>query len=200
MCKINANVVVSSQEEYTGAALTLKTIKGKYKEIKQRRDDVVGPFKEALKNLDDRFKKPMALLLNVEENLKSSILAYDNAMEEKRKKEQDRLDKIAENKRLKAEERAQKQLGKGNEDKAEEIIQKAVEAPVAIAVSKMPAVAGVSKRDKWTFRIVDENLLLREYLIPDTKKLAMAARLYKKTKEIPGIEIYNDPIISSGSV
>ena len=76
------------------------------------------------------------------------------------------------------------------------------EAEAATAIepvveSKVEDVAGISTRTNWKFKIVDELLIPREYLIPDEKYIGQIVRAGKGKKQIPGIEIYSENIIAS---
>jgi len=54
---------------------------------------------------------------------------------------------------------------------------------------------GVNLRDNWTFEIVDESLIPREYLIPDEVKIRKVVIALKDKTNIPGIRAVNRPII-----
>ncbi len=54
---------------------------------------------------------------------------------------------------------------------------------------------GVNLRDNWTFEIVDESLIPREYLIPDEVKIRKVVIALKDKTNIPGIKAVNRPII-----
>ncbi len=60
-----------------------------------------------------------------------------------------------------------------------------------------PKVSGVSLRENWSFRIVDENLIPREYLKPDEKLLGEVARSMKGKIKVPGVEFFSETGISS---
>lgn len=89
----------------------------------------------------------------------------------------------------------------GRSDLATQIIEApiavpSVAAPVAIAPRietphyVAPKDAGL--RTTWKFRIVDPNLIPREYLTPDLVKIGAVIRSTKGTLTIPGIEAYAD--------
>jgi len=65
-------------------------------------------------------------------------------------------------------------------------------------VPDIPAPAkadGVNLRDNWTFEIVDESLIPREYLIPDEVKIRKVVVALKDKTNIPGVKAINRPII-----
>jgi len=65
-------------------------------------------------------------------------------------------------------------------------------------IPEIPAAAkadGVSLRDNWTFEIIDESLIPREYLIPDEVKIRKVVVALKDKTNIPGIKAVNRPIV-----
>jgi len=55
---------------------------------------------------------------------------------------------------------------------------------------------GISTRTNWKFRIVAENLIPREYLVPDEKKLGEIARTEKGGVSIAGVEFYSEEVLA----
>jgi len=54
---------------------------------------------------------------------------------------------------------------------------------------------GVTLRDNWSFEIVDESLIPREFLKPDEVKIRSVVIAQKDKTNIPGIKAVNRPII-----
>ena len=67
-----------------------------------------------------------------------------------------------------------------------------------VVASKVEAVAGVSVKKVWKYEIVDEKLIPREYLIPDTVKIGKMVRAGGDTLQIPGVRIYAESNLSIG--
>lgn len=65
-----------------------------------------------------------------------------------------------------------------------------VQAPI---VPDAPKVSGLTTRDNWKARLIDIGQVPREYLCFDQKAADAFARATKGTKNVPGIEFYNDP-------
>jgi hypothetical protein len=55
---------------------------------------------------------------------------------------------------------------------------------------------GVSMRDNWTFDVVDENAVPREFCSPDPAKIRAYVAAYKDKAAIPGVKVENRPIAS----
>ena len=101
----------------------------------------------------------------------------------------------AEQKRIQAAEREEQRL---RDAEAKRIAAEAA-PPAPVVHLEQPKVAGVSKRENWTFEIVDENQIPREYLMPDEKMIRGVVRATKGKQQIPGVRIYAETIIASRS-
>lgn len=66
------------------------------------------------------------------------------------------------------------------------VTQPRIETPAYVA----PKDAGL--RTTWKFRIIDQNLIPREYMVPDVVKIGAVVRTTKGTVPIAGIEAYAD--------
>jgi len=79
----------------------------------------------------------------------------------------------------------------------------AIMAKAAVQEEKIVAAAPVipqavrvqdqTLRDNWTFDVIDEALIPREYLVPDFVKIGKVVRVMKAMTVIPGIRPYNKP-------
>lgn len=110
--------------------------------------------------------------------------------------EQRRLQAEAESRRL---EEAAALEAQGDHAGAAHLIAAPVAAPVVIPAPIFqprspapppPKVEGVSFRDEWDFRIVDESRIPREYLIVDEKKIRAVVKAMRQGARIPGVEVF----------
>lgn len=77
---------------------------------------------------------------------------------------------------------------------------KALSAAITEAVDmEIGKVPGLSVTPTWTYEIVDANLLPREYLCPDEKKIAAVVKAAKGSIEIAGVRAVPEYQISSAS-
>jgi hypothetical protein len=82
------------------------------------------------------------------------------------------------------------------EDKAiNEIAQREAELQPVPDVPTASKAQGVTLRDNWSFEIVDESLIPREFLKPDEVKIRSVVIAQKDKTNIPGIKAVNRPII-----
>ena len=88
----------------------------------------------------------------------------------------------------------QNRLREENEKLKAEAMAENPEAVPVFEEKKVEKPKGVSYRDNWKFRIADEQALPRPYLMPDERKIANVVKAMRDKTEIPGIEVYNEPI------
>ena len=101
--------------------------------------------------------------------------------------EQDRID------------RANALIDQGRPEEALELLDAPVEAPpIIMPETSAPKIAGIVTRNVWRWRIVDEKLLPREYLIPDETRIGKMVRASEGKIEIPGVEVYQEREIAKG--
>lgn len=83
----------------------------------------------------------------------------------------------------------------GEPELSKEILSEVVTAaPVVIPKMEMPK--GISIRETWKFRVVDETKIPREYLTINEMAIGQVVRALKKETRIPGIEIYCEKTVS----
>jgi hypothetical protein len=88
-----------------------------------------------------------------------------------------------------AEERATEEKRRAAEQ-AKKVAAKSVEVEHVTVESRTPQVEGVSHRDYWKFRIVDESKIPDKYWKLDTVKIGEDIRTAKRVDAIPGVEGY----------
>ena len=80
--------------------------------------------------------------------------------------------------------------------KAEEPVEM-VEVVPEVAKTTRTEVATAGERDNWKWRIVDQSIIPREYMVVDNAQLTAIAKRHHDQKTIPGIEFYNEPTMST---
>jgi hypothetical protein len=108
---------------------------------------------------------------------------------ERARKKQVEAAKVAESERLRAE--SAKAKAEVKDEQAAAVVASVVQ--VASVAAKQ---AGESTTKKWTYRIIDETLIPREYLCPNEKALQGMATGTKGLVKIPGVEFYYDEIMN----
>lgn len=131
--------------------------------------------------------------------LKNLITDYEYK-EERKRKEAERIAAEALRKQQEAEAllEAERLQAAGDSMGAESVIEQAISAPPppVIMQSTVPQVVGKSSRESWKFRITNEALIPREYLMVDEQKLSAVVRAMKGKTKIPGIEAYPETVVA----
>ena len=216
-------LVVTTPDQYLSAALALKHIKAKAKEVDGQRVFLKAPALEQAKRVEDFFRAPLKYLSDAESLLKRCMLNYQQAEEAKRheaerklqeaaRREQERLRIDAEDKERKAAElrrlaeqaTTQEEAAKINakaakiEIKAEEKTAQADMVIMPTLARDQPKVAGISVRKSWKHRVTDSRKVPREYLIVNEKMLADFAKATKGQIAVDGVEFYVEEIMAAG--
>lgn len=171
-------------------------------ECKRRIDAIQAFFKESK---DLAFKTHRAITAQEKE----MIAPYERAdlvIAQKRaafRAEQDRLDRIRENQEREAARKQQQDEllaeaarleSQGEKEAAEVVMEHAASAPAPVVVveSSIPKQAGAVVKRPWTFRIINPDLVPREYMVIDESKIRRVVQALGKNANIPGVEAYQD--------
>lgn len=159
-------VKITDTPTYESAAGRLREIKARMKALEDERKAITRPLDASKKRIINLFRPVVESYQAAEKKIKAAMVAYDNVLEEKRRKEQEELEKIqaqAESAGIEIEE-------------------------ITVAEPERPQ--GISYREDWKFEVTDIEALPKKYMIPDEKTLAEIARSTKGLVEIPGVKFY----------
>jgi hypothetical protein len=191
--------VIKNNNDYRRAANILLTIKDIRKKIEATFKPIKQKFDAAKKEVLDQEKAADRPLIEAENWIKPLISGYLIEQEKIRQAEERRLQEQArkeeEERRLLEAIEAEKN---GQQDEAQAIIDAPVQAPPVVVPKAVPKVEGISMRENWRFRIVDEKKIPREFLRVDEVKIGAYVRAMKSAGNIPGVEIYNEATIGAG--
>ncbi len=130
------------------------------------------------------------------EIIKPAMARFQAEEDRKRRIEEDRLraeqKKREEDAKIKAAAEAEKN---GDHEIAEQIM----DTPVMVAPVVLPPVqtpTGISYRDLWKFEVVNADLVPREYLTIDEKKIGGVVRALKGETTIPGVRVYSEKTVT----
>jgi hypothetical protein len=193
-------LVVDSPESREVAGTGVRQLKGLRKQI-------VTLFAQS-KTLANQAHKAIVAACNTldaapkraEAVLNKKLDDYEQAEERKRKADEDRLRELA---RKEAEDRQLKEAvaaeAAGDTEAAAEIIAEPIAAPVVMVAPTLPKLAGVSTREHWKHRVVDDAKIPRDYMMPDDKKIGAYARSMQSKAVMNGVEFYSDTSRSARS-
>ena len=193
-------IQVIAQESRDRASSMLLTVKALRKQIDETFDPGIKKIHEAHKDALATKRKFEAPLAQAEATIKPRIAMYYDLQEKKRRQEEARLREEA---RKQAEEDqlaqavAAEQMGMHAE--AENIIQAPVYAPTIIIPKTSQPAQGISMRKTWKYRVVNRDLIPRDYMLEDDKKIGGVVRAMGEQTNIPGIEVYCETGVAARS-
>lgn len=201
MVKNYQDYAIALPEQYTGAAEHLKLIKTRYDELEELRKSMTRPLDDSKKRIMDFFRRPLEALTNAENLIKRAMLTWQQTQEQIRRAEEARLAEIQRKEAEKLTERARKAEEAGKTERAEELRQQAQEKEMFVptVASTVEKIKGISTRTYWRYRVINEALIPRDYLIPNHEKLAAIAEVTKGTLKVAGIEFYSEESMSASN-
>jgi len=177
----------------------LKQIKLKKNEFDEMRKTLKKPINEAAKAIEDFFRAPIGFLGQAETTFKTNILKYQ--------KEHERLARdIREKNMITSKELSDNAIEALKANDYERYAEITLQMSNVESTTLTPVKAkGMQFRDNWKGRVTDMNVLLLAIIdkqVPitvlkvDESTLNQLARSLKNTVSYPGIEFYNDRIVS----
>lgn len=217
---IMRNFTIDSQMMYEQAGSELKGIKGKQKELDEKRKAITKPLDEAKKSVMSLFEEPLRILNEAEAVLKKSMIAYSNEQENLRRIEQAKLDEAAriEAARLAAEGAQREAQAKaaaesGNAEEAERISSEAAALQATslmttapVAAKTLAKVGGISTRTTWKAEVTDLLELVKyvaanphmiDLLQPNMTAINQIAKATKDNTKIDGVRVYSEQGLAS---
>lgn len=182
---------IETPQAYTSAGEDFKKVKMKSKELTEMRLSMTRPLDLSKSKIMDFFKKPLDILSRIENNIALSMQNFQLEQKKKSEIKEERLRKLAEAEAKELERRAKN--AKGAEKKAE-LLQRAEEVKniTPVVAVEVPAVKGIASRTTWKYKIINVDLIPREYLIPNEVMLGQIARAEKGNREISGVKFYSE--------
>lgn len=194
------NLVVDSSEAYQYGGEQLVDIKTKLSVVNDVYDGLISSAHKHHILLCNEKKKYSAPLLDAEKIVKDKMAMFQTEQERIRQEEERRLReearKLEEERRL-AEAAELEKLGRTEE--ADQVVSAPIHVPVIVAPVPVAKAEGVSTKKVWKARVVNPNLVPREYLIVDEQKIGQFARMHGENAKLPGVEFYPETIVSARS-
>lgn len=174
------SLIVNDENDYITATDLLSLISKINKKLEEKRKELVKPYNEQVKKINDFFKGYTEPLDRANRTVKQKALTYKQDQERKRQEEERAIREALE----KARKEAESQNKEVDIPAAETVV-------IPKLIPTVRAGLGTSTVKKvWTFAIEDETKIPREYLMVNEKKIREAIR--KGIREIPGVRIYQE--------
>ncbi len=176
--------VIKTNDDLKPANDDLVIIRSIKKEMEERRKEYLKPFQDHVKETNDTYKMLMSPIERADKITADKMMAFDT--EQKRK--------IREAEAIEAEKLA---IAKREmELKGEMTVDLTpVEKPEAVPDRIRTEMGSSGQRDNWKWEVTDMNQVPREYLVVNAGMLTPIVKASKGRINIPGIRIYNEPII-----
>lgn len=185
---------IKNHDEYVSAAACLKQIKAKIEEVEQKRLGITRPMDLAKQRIMDLFRPATDGLKMAEIAIKNSMVAWQAEVARIARIAQDKIDAEArakaEAEKAELEAQAVKLVQAGQIDQAADLVaaSEAIE-PESIQLAVIqPKIADIRTFETWGYEVVDINLVPREWLCLDEKKVGAHARSTKGMVPITGIK------------
>lgn len=170
-------VTIATKEEYAMAADLVSKLKSVGQEIRVAKETITRPLNEALRNARELFAPIEKQFESAEAIVKAKLLEYKRKADEEARAEEAKIASRVERGMMKI-----------------ETAEKKLDAIERVDNTTQGKVGEVQVRKIKKVRIVDENALPREYLMPNEVAIRRDA-LGGKT--IPGVEVWEDEIVAA---
>jgi hypothetical protein len=190
---------VATAQQFADAGDVLKRIKSHQKKLDESESDITRPINAGLKAVRDLFRGPKERAARAESLVKRAMIAFSDEQERIRRVEQAKADELARKERERIEAQAKKAAESGKTEKAEALEQRAATVVAPIIQREPPKVSGVNFRETWKFEVENEELVPREYLSVDEKKIRAVVNALKGGTQIPGVRVYSEKNLAAGA-
>ena len=199
------NIITTTQKITITTAADMQISADYLRNIKTAQKRIIDFFAPLKKSAHETWKKIVASekelidpLNQVEINIKRKVAQYTQEQERIRQEEQRRLQaKADEQARREREALEKKAVRLKTPEKKEALLEQAemVAAPVIqLAPEKKPE--GISTREIWKAKIINESSVPREFLIVNQKALDAFARSTKGKIKVSGVEFYSEKSVA----
>jgi len=178
---------IASLEDNKAASDDLTIISRIKKQMEAKKREYLDPLREQADAIRETYSTLMDPILAAEKLTKDKMLAYDA--------EQRRIRAAQEEINRKRIEAAQEEAALNNGEITESVNLVEVQPEAPKMVKTFMGSSGM--KDNWKWRVINFALVPDEHKMINPATLTPAAKSYKDQRTIPGIEIYNDPIIAT---
>lgn len=177
--------VIATAEDLKPATDDLSIIHKVKKALEEKRKEYLKPLQDHVKEINEVFKTLTYPIEEADRITGSKILAFQA--------EQDRIRREQEEINRKRQEAAEAEMRlKGELSESVNLVEVVPEAPKRISTE----MGTVGQRDNWKWEVVDFALVPDEYKMINSGVLTPVVKASKGKIVIPGIRIFNEPIIA----
>lgn len=199
------SITIATPQDYEAANDELKRIKTKAKELEDKRKSLTRPLDESKKRILELFRPALTFLADAEKHIKRQMIDFTNDQERLRRAEEARIREQQRKEQEKLRKQAEKAAAAGKAEKAEALQEQAESMPPAFVPPATPKTSS-SIRKVWKARVKDKDALIKAaakrsdlQALLDVNETALGgmARALKSNLAIPGVEAYEEQIVST---
>ena len=192
-------LVIRTQKDFETAGSLRMKIKGKIKELDEKRKSITIPLDIAKKNIMALFNPIIDRLNNGIEIIDQGVIIFSDEQDRKAREAQAKLDEAARKEREKLEAKAKELEAQGKTERAAACLEKANNAIAPTVNIEAPKIAGQAIKEIWYAEVTDFKALSDDYKLPDQSKLDKVAQATKGKINLPGVKFYSKKIVSGRS-
>lgn len=179
-----ADMSVTCQKEADDANDILKKIATGLKAIEKKRKSFTAPLNQSLKEINATFKQMTEPIETAKKDLTSRLMAWRNIEQARIRAEQEAAQR---------EEERRRKIQESHKAKGHEVKETItpVEKPMPFSLKDT-----TKTRKQWTYEVIDESLVPREYLQINGPAITKAVR--DGARDISGVKIYEKEIAIFG--
>jgi hypothetical protein len=193
-------IIIKTQDDYVFAGEMRKRIKGKIKDLDDKRKSITAPLDLAKKNVMALFTPIIDMLTKGVENLDAGTIAYDDEQQRKAREAQAKADEEARLTKEKAEAKAKDLEAQGKPERAAAYQEKADAVVAPVIVASTPRVSGQAIKEIWYAEVVDFKALSDDYKLANLTALDKVAQATKGKISIAGVVFKSKKIVSGRSI
>lgn len=181
------SLVISNNSDYELAGNLRMRIKGKIKDLDEKRKSITQPLDMVKKNIMALFNPIIDRLNEGVMTIDKGALAYEEEQERMAREAQAKAEEEARKAREKAEAKAREFEAKGKTEKAAEWQEKAEAVVAPVIIAEIPKVAGQGTREIWRAEVIDFKKLPDAWKLPNQSALDKHAQNTKGKVSISGV-------------
>jgi len=201
-----SGITITTREQSVDVHNGLAEVKALQGQVEHSRRGLVNPLNEQVKAINNVWRPLTEALEKLEQTAKRKIILWQQAERERVAREQEAARKRQEEaERKQAEALAKAEAAKNSRvrDAALASAKKASEELMAARTEEpMDAPTGIKTdsgtswtRPVWTFKVIDPQLVPREFLVVDEK--AIRAAIAKGVRDLPGVTIWQEETLAT---
>lgn len=179
--------VIKTDAELEAASVTIAQVKDLEKSLKKQKQEIAGPIRRALEAVDEAFAPALAECESLLEVIEEPAILYKTERDRKLVEEARRKNELA----TRAHDREVK--------KAEGKALPPPPPPAQVSTAAPKTIGGTTFREVWTFEIVDEAKLPRNYLKADEAAIRKAVAAGARGQDIAGVRIFQETTTARAS-